>query len=39
VIVDEKAGEIGDIVSVRITEAGYNSLHAEPAGPLNGRDG
>ena len=30
VIVDEKAGEIGDIVSVRITEAGPNSLFAEP---------
>jgi tRNA-2-methylthio-N6-dimethylallyladenosine synthase len=31
VIVDEKAGRIGDIVDVRITEAGFNSLHAEPA--------
>jgi tRNA-2-methylthio-N6-dimethylallyladenosine synthase len=28
VIVDEKAGEIGDIVKVRITKAGRNSLHA-----------
>jgi len=31
VIVDEKAGEIGDIVSVRITKAGPNSLFSEPA--------
>ncbi|QDC02821.1 tRNA (N6-isopentenyl adenosine(37)-C2)-methylthiotransferase MiaB [Mesorhizobium sp. 8] len=31
VIVDEKAGGIGDIIEVRITEAGYNSLHAVPA--------
>ena len=31
VIVDEKAGEIGDIVSVRITKAGSNSLFSEPA--------
>ncbi|MCR4268741.1 tRNA (N6-isopentenyl adenosine(37)-C2)-methylthiotransferase MiaB [Nitratireductor sp. ZSWI3] len=30
VIVDEKAGEIGDIVSVRIKEAGTNSLFSEP---------
>ena len=30
VIVDEKAGGIGDIIEVRITEAGYNSLHAVP---------
>ncbi|WP_048645512.1 tRNA (N6-isopentenyl adenosine(37)-C2)-methylthiotransferase MiaB [Nitratireductor soli] len=29
VIVDEKAGEIGDIVRVRITEAGSNSLFSE----------
>jgi tRNA-2-methylthio-N6-dimethylallyladenosine synthase len=29
VIVDEKAGEIGDIVQVRITKAGRNSLHAD----------
>ena len=29
VIVDETAGEIGDIVSVRIMRAGFNSLHAE----------
>jgi len=29
VIVDETAGEIGDIVSVRITKAGSNSLFAE----------
>ena len=28
VIVDVKAGEIGDIVSVRITRAGRHSLHA-----------
>jgi tRNA-2-methylthio-N6-dimethylallyladenosine synthase len=31
VIVDERAGGIGDIVSVRITRAGTNSLFAEPA--------
>ena len=31
VIVDEKAGEIGDIVTVRITRAGYNSLYAKVA--------
>ena len=31
VIIDEKAGEIGDIIDVRITDTGYNSLHAEPA--------
>ncbi|TWG92407.1 tRNA-2-methylthio-N6-dimethylallyladenosine synthase [Mesorhizobium sp. J18] len=30
VIVDETAGEIGDIVRVRITEAGANSLFSEP---------
>ena len=30
VIVDEKAGEIGDIVRVRITKAGPNSLLSEP---------
>ena len=30
VIVDEKAGEIGDIIHVRITQAGPNSLFAEP---------
>ena len=30
VIVDEKAGEIGDIVRVRITKAGSNSLFSEP---------
>jgi tRNA-2-methylthio-N6-dimethylallyladenosine synthase len=29
VIVDEKAGEIGDIVDVRITKTGTNSLFAE----------
>ncbi len=29
VIVDEKAGEIGDIVNVRITKTGANSLFAE----------
>ncbi|WP_352710358.1 tRNA (N6-isopentenyl adenosine(37)-C2)-methylthiotransferase MiaB [Mesorhizobium sp. M0586] len=29
VIVDEKAGEIGDIIRVRITKTGYNSLFAE----------
>jgi len=28
VIVDEKAGEIGDIVRVRINRAGSHSLHA-----------
>ena len=32
VIVDEKAGEIGDIVKVQITKAGRNSLHAVVAG-------
>ncbi|TIT81334.1 MAG: radical SAM protein, partial [Mesorhizobium sp.] len=31
VIVDEKAGEIGDIIEVRITRTGYNSLFAELA--------
>jgi tRNA-2-methylthio-N6-dimethylallyladenosine synthase len=31
VIVDEKAGEIGDIIRVRITRAGPASLFAEPA--------
>ena len=31
VIVDEKAGGIGDIIDVRIMEAGFNSLHAVPA--------
>ena len=31
VIVDETAGEIGDIVEVRITQAGPDSLFAEPA--------
>ncbi|KQZ93996.1 (dimethylallyl)adenosine tRNA methylthiotransferase [Mesorhizobium sp. Root157] len=31
VIVDEKVAEIGDIVDVRITKTGYNSLFAEPA--------
>ena len=31
VIVDERAGEIGDIVQVRITKAGPNSLFAEAA--------
>ncbi len=31
VIVDEKAGEIGDIINVRITKAGPNSLFSEPA--------
>ena len=30
VIVDENAGEIGDIVSVRITKAGHASLFSEP---------
>ncbi|EKF19431.1 tRNA (N6-isopentenyl adenosine(37)-C2)-methylthiotransferase MiaB [Nitratireductor pacificus] len=30
VIVDEKAGEIGDIIRVRITDAGSNSLFSEP---------
>jgi tRNA-2-methylthio-N6-dimethylallyladenosine synthase len=33
VIVDEKAGEIGDIVKVRITESGSNSLFAETGVP------
>ncbi len=31
VIVDEKAGEIGDIIDVRITGTGPNSLFAETA--------
>ncbi|GLS37588.1 tRNA-2-methylthio-N(6)-dimethylallyladenosine synthase [Mesorhizobium tianshanense] len=31
VIVDEKAGEIGEIIQVRITKTGYNSLFAELA--------
>jgi tRNA-2-methylthio-N6-dimethylallyladenosine synthase len=31
VIIDEKAGEIGDIINVRITKVGSNSLFAEPA--------
>ena len=31
VIVDETAGEIGDIVKVRITRTGQTSLFAEPA--------
>ncbi|WP_352514523.1 tRNA (N6-isopentenyl adenosine(37)-C2)-methylthiotransferase MiaB [Mesorhizobium sp. M0041] len=31
VIVDEKAGKIGDIIRVRITKTGYNSLFAELA--------
>jgi tRNA-2-methylthio-N6-dimethylallyladenosine synthase len=31
VIVDEKAGEIGDIIEVRIARTGHNSLFAEPA--------
>nr|WP_269931113.1 tRNA (N6-isopentenyl adenosine(37)-C2)-methylthiotransferase MiaB [Aminobacter sp. HY435] len=31
VIVDEKAGEIGDIINVRITKTGTNSLFAETA--------
>jgi len=30
VIVDETAGEIGDIINVRITRTGQNSLFAEP---------
>jgi tRNA-2-methylthio-N6-dimethylallyladenosine synthase len=31
VIVDENAGEIGDIINVRITKSGANSLFAEKA--------
>ena len=31
VIVDDKAGEIGDIIDVRITKTGHNSLFAELA--------
>jgi len=31
VIIDEMAAEIGDIIDVRITKTGYNSLFAEPA--------
>jgi tRNA-2-methylthio-N6-dimethylallyladenosine synthase len=30
VIVDEKVAEIGDIIDVRITNAGFNSLFADP---------
>ncbi|MBX3581733.1 MAG: tRNA (N6-isopentenyl adenosine(37)-C2)-methylthiotransferase MiaB [Rhizobiaceae bacterium] len=30
VVVDETAGEIGDIITVRITRTGHNSLFAEP---------
>lgn len=30
VIVDEKVAEIGDIIDVRITKTGFNSLFAEP---------
>ena len=29
VILDEKAARIGDIVDVKVTAAGFNSLHAE----------
>ena len=36
VIVDEKAGEIGDIIQVRITGTGFNSLHAELASDVTG---
>jgi tRNA-2-methylthio-N6-dimethylallyladenosine synthase len=36
VIVDEKAGEIGDIIQVRITGTGFNSLHAEPVREVSG---
>jgi tRNA-2-methylthio-N6-dimethylallyladenosine synthase len=39
VIVDAKAGEIGDIVPVRIIETGPNSLFAEPVGPQIGNQG
>ncbi len=35
VIVDEEAGEIGDIVEVRITRAGSNSLFADPVQPID----
>ncbi|WP_292637318.1 TRAM domain-containing protein, partial [Mesorhizobium sp.] len=28
---DEKSGEIGEIIQVRITKTGYNSLFAELA--------
>ena len=38
VIVDEKAGEIGDIIKVRITRAGRNSLFAEHCGLTAGQD-
>jgi tRNA-2-methylthio-N6-dimethylallyladenosine synthase len=31
VIIDEMAAEIGDIIDVRITKTGFNSLFAEPA--------
>jgi tRNA-2-methylthio-N6-dimethylallyladenosine synthase len=37
VIVDETAGEIGDIIKVRITRTGSNSLFSEPAMPGQGR--
>ncbi|WP_420406634.1 tRNA (N6-isopentenyl adenosine(37)-C2)-methylthiotransferase MiaB [Hoeflea sp.] len=39
VIVDAKAGRIGDIVPVRIIETGPNSLFAEPVGPQSGNQG
>ena len=37
VIVDETAGEIGDIIRVRITKAGPNSLFSEPVASAKGR--
>jgi len=37
VIVDETAGEIGDIIDVRITGTGFNSLFAEPVHGLHAR--
>jgi tRNA-2-methylthio-N6-dimethylallyladenosine synthase len=37
VIVDERAGEIGDIIRVRIAQAGSNSLFCEPVPNWNAR--
>ncbi|WP_422372274.1 tRNA (N6-isopentenyl adenosine(37)-C2)-methylthiotransferase MiaB [Hoeflea sp.] len=39
VIVDAKAGKIGNIVPVRIIDTGPNSLFAEPVGPQSGNQG
>jgi tRNA-2-methylthio-N6-dimethylallyladenosine synthase len=39
VIVDAKAGKIGDIVRARITQTGPNGLFAEPVGTGKGNQG